>query len=327
MTVISPYIHSRQSINESAFNWLVALVPLIIWSIFMFGARVVTLCALAVLFSLALDYPIRRYIFKLDKGVRIDVMTPVYSVLAVLMMPVTAPLWLPAVSSILVVFAKNVSLFRPKRLFNPFVFSAAVLNFAFPSIMTAFTKPFAYFSPFTISLDPVLVENYRVISPLQYIADGSVYEDGLYAQFYGFASGNMGEIAVCALILSLLWLVLRKEADWVAVAGFLCTIFALAYFNPSNDAESNHYAASMLLSGGIAFLSVFALCEKGSVPFTSSGRLFFALVCGAAVFYTRTYHGGFEWGYCIILAMNLVSPLIEKITKPKPLKHKKVKNQ
>ena len=70
--------------------------------------------------------------------------------------------------------------------------------------MTAFTRPFAYFSSFQITLDPILVNKYAVISNLQYSADGSVYEDGVIPQFYGFASGNWGEIAVVAMAVGIL---------------------------------------------------------------------------------------------------------------------------
>lgn len=325
--MVTPYIHTKQSANKSAYNWLIALCPVFIWSVFAFGARVITLCAVGFVCALILDYPILRYVFKADEGLRIDLMTGVFSVLAVLMMPVTIPLWMPALSSILVVWAKNLFVFRPKRLFNPFVFAVAVINLAFPQIVTVFTKPFAYFSPFSITLDNALVENYRVISPLQYIADGSVYEDGLMAQLYGFASGNMGEIAIVGIILGGLWLIYNKEIDLLTVVALVGVVFALAYINPSDDAESNHYAFSMVLSGAIIFLSVFAFGEKGSVPVSSLGKLICALICGTAIFYTRNSFGGVEWSYCIVLAVNLVSPVIEKFTKPKPVGVKKVKNK
>lgn len=319
---MTPYIHTDETHNSHAKIWLVALAPILVWSVYMFGARVLTLCTVGAISALALDYPIQRFVFKRERGARLDIMAAVYAVLAVFSMPVAVSLWLPIISSILVVFAKNLRAIRKKRLFNPFVFSAAVMSLAFKSQMTAFTRPFAYFSPFSINLDSALVDGYRVISPLQYMADGSVYEDGVIAQMYGFASGNIGEIAVAAIAIAFIWMIVRKQADWKGTLAFLAPILLLALALPSDDAESNYYAYSVLLSGGIIFLSVFAMNEKQTVPLTDLGRIIFGAVCGIAVFFLRKYAGGFEWGYFVILAMNILSPFIEMLTKPKVKKKK-----
>lgn len=313
----APYIHTDETHNSHAKIWLAAIAPILVWSVYMFGARVITLCAVGAVFALALDYPVQRFVFKRERGARLDLMAAAYGILAVFSMPVAVSLWLPIISSALVVIAKNLRVIRKKRLFNPFVFSAAVTSLAFRTQMTSFTRPFAYFSAFSINLDEKLVDGYRVISPLQYMADGSVYEDGVIAQIYGYASGNIGEIAVTAIILAFIWLLVRKQADWRGTLAFLVPILLLALMLPSDDAESNYYAYSVLLSGGIVFLSVFAMNEKQTVPLTASGRIIFGAVCGIATFFLRKYAGGFEWGYFVILAMNIISPFTEMLTKPK----------
>lgn len=318
-TVTAPYIHTDKTSLARGAEWLVALAPVLVWSIYMFGARVITITVISALLSLALDYPVQRFLFKTPAGARIDAMTAVYGILAAFMMPVAVSLWMPMLAAILVVIAKNIRIIRGKRLFNPFVFSALVLNLCFKSQMTMFTRPFAYFSAFSFSLDPRLVEGYRVISPLQYMADGSVYEDGVLAQLYGYASGNIGEIAVAAMALSLLWLCLRREADWRGTVAYLVPVLLLALVFPSDDAESNYYAYSVILSGATVFLSVFAVNEAFTVPLTKSGRFIFGAVCGVASFFLRKAFGGFEWGYCIVLVMNAISPFIETFTKPKAL--------
>ncbi len=313
----APYIHTSETRNSHAYDWLVALLPVVIWSVYMFGARVITLCLVGAISSLLLDFSVQHFIFKHDIAYCTDVMSAVYGILAVLAMPVSAPLWLPTISSILVVLAKNIKGFRGKRLFNPFVFSAAVLNLIFPSIMTAFTRPFAYFSAFDFNIDPRLLENYRVISPLQYMADGSVYEDGIMAQLYGFASGCMGEIAISAMIISLVYLVIRKQANAASTAFMLIPILLLALMFPSDDAESNYYAFSVLFSGAPVFLSVFALNESHTVPITKLGRIIVGVVAGVLIFVLRKAFGGIELGYIVILLINVVSPFIEAFTKPK----------
>lgn len=316
-TITAPYIHTNKGISERPKDWAIAILPVLIWSVYMFGARVITLCAVGALFALGFDYPVRRFILKAEKGVCLDFMAGIYGILAVFMMPVTVPLFMPVVSSALVVIAKNVRIIRGKRLFNPFVFSAAVLNLAFPSVMTAYTRPFAYFGALDLVIDQRLMQGYRVISPLEYMADGSVYEDGVIAQFYGFASGHIGEIAVCAMIISIAWLIFRKEASFMGTIALLFPILLLALTFPSSDAESNYYAYSVILSGSIVFLSVFAMNESHTMPVTDAGKIITGAICGILIFVFRKFSGGFEWGYFIVLAMNIVSPFIEILTKPR----------
>ena len=315
----APFDHIESTVFSHAAEWLVAIVPVIIWSVYMFGARVITLCALCALFSVGFDYPVRKFILRREGIAQFDPMTGIYGVLTAFMMPVAVPLWIPIVGAAFVVVAKNVRIFRAKRLFNPFVFSATMLHLCFSSQMTLFTRPFAYFNAFSVSLDARLLESYRVISPLQYMADGSVYEDGVMAQLYGFASGNVGEIAVAAMIIALVWLCARREGDWRVTIAFLFPILLLALALPTDDAESEYYAYSILLSGGIAFLSVFAMNERQTLPLTRSGRIIFGAVGGIVTFLLHRYVGGFEWGYLVILVLNVISPFLEMLTRPKAL--------
>jgi electron transport complex protein RnfD len=315
----APFVHTDKTVFSHAAEWLVAIVPVLIWSVFMFGARVITVCAISALFSIGFDYPVRRFILKRVGIAQFDPMTGIYGVLTAFMMPVSVPLWIPMIGAALVVVAKNIRIIRAKRLFNPFVFSATALHVFFSSQMTAFTRPFAYFNAFSFSIDDKLMESYRVISPLQYMADGSVYEDGVFAQLYGFASGNMGEIAIAAIILSFAWLCIRREADWRGTVAFLVPVLLLALIFPSDDAESNYYAYSIILSGAMVFLAVFATNESHTVPMTALGRIIFGAICGITVFALRKTMGGFEAGYIVILLLNAVSPYIEQYTKPSPL--------
>lgn len=315
----APYVHTDKTNLSKGTEWAVALLPVLIWSVYMFGARVITLCVICSSLSIGLDYCVKRFLFKEGAKALPDIMAAIYGILAVFSMPVTVSFWVPMLAAVLIVLAKNIRVFRAKRLFNPFVFAAAVLQLCFRTQMTTFTRPFAYFSAFSFSIDERLIQGYRVISPLQYMADGSVYEDGVLAQLYGYASGNLGEIAVTAMAISLIWLCLRKEADWRGTVALLAPILLLALMFPSDDAESNYYAYSVILSGATVFLSVFATNESHTVPVTRAGRIIFGAVCGTLIFVLRKVGNGIEWSYCVILLMNVASPFIEKLTKPRVL--------
>lgn len=320
----SPFVHSEGTRNDFAIDFSIALLPVLIWSVYIFGARVITLCLLGGVFSLGLDFLYQWKVLKRKKEDSVDIMSANYGILACFSMPVAVPLWVTVFSSVFVVLAKNLCVYRQRRLFNPFIFSAAALNIFFPKIMTAVTKPFAYFSAFDFSIDDRLLKGYLVKSPIEYIADGSVYEDGAIPQLFGYASGGLGEIAVLAMCLSFLWLLYKKQANLTSSATFVLALLILSLIFPSADAESAYFAYSIVLSGAIPFIALFGLNESQTVPMTELGKFVFALVSALLIFISRKLFGGYEWGYIIMLLMNAISPFIEEYTGHKPYNAEKL---
>ena len=251
---------------------------------------------------------------------RADPYAAVFGLLAAFTLPAAVPFYVALFSGALCGAAMHIRLYKHRRCFCPYILSAAVTGLVFRGATGTFTRPFAYFGAFDMIVDPRLIRGYRVISPLQYMANGNVYEDGIYAQLYGYASGNLGEIAVCALFLALAWLAVRKRADIASTAAMLVTVILLALALPSADAESNFYAFSLLFSGAIVFISVFALNDPFTAPATKRCRRVCAVICGAIAFVLRRYSGaGFETAYYALLAVNVISPWLERFLLPRPL--------
>lgn len=313
----APFIKTPVHAFDLAYDLLISLAPVLIWSTYVFGPRVLSICAIGGVCTAVFDLLI-RIIFKIQKNFIPDPLAAAFGILACFTLPVSAPLWAPVAAAGLTAAAKNIRYFRGRRALNPFVFSAAAMNLIFPSVMNVFTRPRAYFRPFVWKVGEKLISDYRVISPLEYIKDGDVYEEGALAQFIGYASGHIGEIAVCAMLFSAIWLIYRRRLDIRTVAAFLVPIFVLGLIFPSDDAESNYYAYSLILSGAAVFLSVFASAEGSTVPATKVGRIIFGAANGIIIFLTRKFFGGAEFGYYSVLLLGLLTPFIEKLTLPKP---------
>ena len=77
----APFTHTDKTVFSHAAEWLVAIIPVLIWAVFMFGARVITLCALCALFSVGFDYPIRRFVLNREGIAQFDPMAGIYGVL------------------------------------------------------------------------------------------------------------------------------------------------------------------------------------------------------------------------------------------------------
>ena len=311
------FAHTAEPAYGGALELLVAALPVLVWSVFLFGARVITISLLCAAASAAAD---TAAAFLLRRRLRADPYAAVFGLLAAFTLPAAVPFYVALFSGALCGAAMHIRLYKHRRCFCPYILSAAVTGLVFRGATGTFTRPFAYFGAFDMIVDPRLIRGYRVISPLQYMANGNVYEDGRYAQLYGYASGNLGEIAVCALFLALAWLAVRKRADIASTAAMLVTVILLALALPSADAESNFYAFSLLFSGAIVFISVFALNDPFTAPATKRCRRVCAVICGAIAFVLRRYSGaGFETAYYALLAVNVISPWLERFLLPRPL--------
>ena len=139
----APFARTAETRLSYAADYLVAAAPMLVWSVYIFGARVLTICAISVFVCFALDFAAQKFVFHAAKRACFDPMNAVYGLLAAFTIPVAAPLWIPAVAAAFATFAKNLRLPSGKRIFNPYIFSAAAMNIIFRQSMTCFTRPLA----------------------------------------------------------------------------------------------------------------------------------------------------------------------------------------
>lgn len=310
--------HSEKSHLSLAIDLTIAIVPIAAWAIYLFGGRAAVLLVLTGISCLLIELPV--YVVKKKRGINQDF--PYFSfitgLLAACFLPQTVPLWLVFVIAALIVLCRSFTCYFKHRFFNSAVFGIFVANLLFPSYMERYTEPFAYFPALEMTPDPSLVEEYRVFSPLQLISEGVFYEDGAFAQFYGFASGPIGTVAILCLVLALVWLLIRKIASIHATVSYLVTIFILAAAFAPDDIEMVNYALLYMLSGGIVFISVFGMNDYASVPMQSFKlqRVIFGLIAAALTFVFRLAHIGILGDCLALLCSNLLTPLLEKTAEP-----------
>ena len=314
----APYLRTVKTPASLAADFTISLVPVLIWAVYLFGARVLTLAAISCLFCFGADFLWRRYYKKYPVRDAVDPFCGVYGLLLACMLPVAVPLWIPMIGALVTVVGKNLRVFGDRKLFCPPVLGATLLGIAYPGYLRCFTRPFAYFNAFSFSIDGQLVDAYRVISPLQLLGGGQVYEDGVIPQFYGYASGCIGEVAVAAILLGAVYLLLRRAIDFRPIVSCLATVFAIAYVFPSEDAETIYYTFSAILAGGLILLSVYACNDYGATPVTARGKIIFGAGVGALTMLFRAVWGGFEGAYPAVLLMNAASPLLDRFAARRP---------
>ncbi|HOJ48036.1 MAG TPA: RnfABCDGE type electron transport complex subunit D [Bacillota bacterium] len=319
----APFIHTEKTYRAIMVDVLIALAPALVWSVFVFGARAITIACLTVVFCVLFEYLARLIRNKFDflKALNeaTDLSIVVTGLLAAFMLPVAIPLYLTVVAALFAVGVKQAFGGTGKNIVNPAVFSALTVKLLFPSATSVFTQPYAYFNAFAPVLDGRLVEAYRVFSPFQMLQKmDHVYEEGYADLFFGNSAGNIGEIAVLFILLGGGYLAYRRIINPRCGLAYLAVVFLLTFFFPGADSETIYFTLTELMSGGVVLLAVFACGDFTTTPKQDIGKLIFGAGCGILTVLIRYAYKSIDGAYVAVLIMNLMTPVIDRYTRKVP---------
>ena len=127
----------------------------------------------------------------------------------------------------------------------------------------------------------------------------------------------MGEAFKIAILIGLVYLILRRAADWrvvVSYLGFFTVVMAIAGIFVVVKIPSVNYfefVAFQLLSGGVLFGAVYMLTDPVTMPINEPGRYLYGVVAASITCIIRLF-GAFPEGVAFsILLANMLSPLID----------------
>ena len=300
----SPHIHSDVGSRRLMGDVIIALLPACIAAYVLFGSK-----ALAVLLVCTVSAVLAEALFNLvtDQPQSIgDLSAIVTGILLGLNLSTNVALWQCAVgSAFAIIVVKKLFGGMGKNFANPAITGRIFMLLAFSSVAGG-AKPIVRAAADAVSS----------ATPLELISQGNA--DALPAlkdMFLGLRGGAVGETCILALLLGYAYLVARKVIKWYIPAIFAGTVFVLTLIGYG----SFSIALYELLSGGLILGAVFMATDYVTTPITAKGRMVFALGCGLITFAVRYWFAYPEGVSFSILVMNILTPLIEKITRNKPL--------
>ena len=294
---VSPHIHGSVTTKAIMLDVLIALVPAVIASILIFGARsalVVCVCAVTCVLS--------EFIFEkaMKKPVTIsDHSATITGVLLAFNLPVNIPIWQAVFgSAVAIILIKQLFGGLGKNFANPAITARIIMFLAFSVSMTRWVQP----------LDAV-----SGATPLALLAKGRIDElPKLTDMFLGLHGGALGETCAPALLLGGLYLIIKGVITWHTPVVYIATVFAFT-------AVLGQEPVYQVLSGGLLLGAIFMATDYVTTPQTSSGRLVFGIGAGLLTVIFRVY-GSFPEGVSFaILLMNILTPYINKLTEKKAL--------
>lgn len=306
----SPHDENYTKTSHIMLNVVLALMPALAVSCYVFGLRALLLTAVCVAGCVSFEYICRR-IMKRDNTID-DLSAVVTGVILAMNLPVTLPLCIALIGSfVAIVIVKQLFGGLGQNFANPAITARIVLMVSFPAQMSHWAEPFYYQAKGGLSTSDVVT----AATPL--VTGDASYKD----LFLGHVGGCLGETCALALLIGGLYLAARRIISLAAPLSFIGSLALLS-------AVSGGDPLYEILAGGVFLGAFFMATDYATTPITTKGRIVFGLGCGIITFIIRTF-GSYPEGVSFsILLMNVLTPYIEQLTRNKVFGAKEaVKNE
>ncbi len=296
----APFITCGESAWRITLDIIVAMLPSLIWAVYVFGPRIITVTAISViscfLSELWFEYLVRR---RVTVG---DLSAIAEGIMLALLMPASVPLWIPVVAGFFgIVFAKCLFGGQGRNIFKPSLAGFAFVSIVLRSFVDGFyTEPMTRLLPFSSS-SAVQGVSY----PLSNVC-GEVLPMYSYGEmFMGIRPGAIGEISVLMILLGAAYLIFRHIISWHIPVCFVfsgAVIFSVFSLYPGNRFMMTEVFCSL-----VPVCAVFFASDLSSAPVCGCGKLIFGTGCGIVTAVLRYAGAGIYSPVYAVLIMELFS--------------------
>lgn len=305
----APHIHGGDSVSKNMTGVIIALVPALLVGLYFFGlgALVVTLTAVAscVLF----EYLIQKFMLKGSNTV-MDGSAALTGLLLALNLPSNIPAWMVVIGSLVAIGIGKMSFGGlGNNPFNPALIGRVFLLISFPVEMTTWPRPV----PFSVAY----LDAETAPTTLAMIKGHFGEIPSTLDLFIGNMGGSLGEISAVAILIGLVYLLVKKIITWHIPVSILATVFI--FTGILNLANPELYASPVvhLFSGGLMLGAVFMATDYVTSPMNPRGMLVYGVGIGIITVVIRAFGAYPEGVSFAILIMNAFTPLINTYIKPK----------
>ena len=295
-----PHLRSRDDTQRLMLDVLIALLPSTAASIYFFGLRAALIIAVSVAAAVLSEFVWQKLA---HKPIRInDLSAAVTGLLLALNLPANVPWWIPLIgSAFAILIVKQLFGGIGHNFLNPALAARAVLLTSWPSHMT---KAYLPLRTLFASSAATGVDTVSAATPLL------VPSTELGDLFLGNIPGAIGETCKAAILIGLVYLLVRRVISWEIPVVMVGTVALMSWILGDD-------VLRMVLSGGLLFGACFMATDYVTSPMLKLGHVIYAVGCGLMVTLIRKFGNYPEGVTYAILLMNIVTPLIDRSLKRK----------
>ena len=282
---LSPHVHNGDSVQKNMYGVIIALIPALLVSFYMFGlgAAIVTITSVAA--CVFFEWAITKFILKRDHSTILDGSAILTGILLAFNLPSNLPVWIIIIGALVAIGIGKMTFgglgCNP---FNPALVGRVFLLISFPVHGDA--------------------------GALAQLPD-------VWSLFLGNNPGCIGEISALALLLGLAYMLWKKIISWHIPVSILATVFVFAGL--LHWANPEVYASPFvhLFTGGLMLGAIFMATDYVTSPMSHKGMVIYGVAIGFLTVVIRTFGAYPEGMSFAILIMNAFTPLINTYCKPK----------
>lgn len=296
----NPHIVDSMNTTKIMSLVVIALLPSLIASVVIFGARALILAAVCIVASMFFEWAYEK-IAKKPSTVG-DLSAVVTGLLIAMNVPVTLPYWMAVIGCfVAIVIVKQFFGGLGQNFANPAITARIVLFLSFTTDMTYWADPtqgkvFSAADAVT-SATPLGIMNESGIADAQ-----SQFSD--LTMFLGNTGGSMGEVCAAALLIGGIFLIIMKVISPATPVAFLGTVAVISLIAGADPVWQ-------ICAGGAMIGAFFMATDYATTPTTTMGKVIFGIGCGVVTMLIRLY-GNYPEGVSFsILLMNILTPHID----------------
>lgn len=313
---LSPHVHSTDSVQKNMYGVCIALVPALLASLYFFGMGAAIVLATSVLACVFFEWAINKFIMRRDNITITDGSAILTGLLLGFNLPSNLPIWIILIGALVAIGIGKMTFgglgCNP---FNPALVGRVFLLVSFPVQMTTWPVPgnlTAYLDAET-GATPLAIMKSAIKA-----GDASLLKElpDAFTLLVGQTGGSLGEVSALALLIGLVYMLVRRIITWHIPVSILATVFVLSgLLHLSNPVYAS--PETVLMTGGLMLGACFMATDYVTSPMTHKGQLIYGISIGFLTVVIRTFGAYPEGMSFAILIMNAFTPLINTYCKPK----------
>lgn len=312
----SPHVHSSDSVKRNMYGVLLALLPALGFSLWVFGLDSLRVVLISIVSCVLIEFLVQKFIMKVKTTI-CDGSAAVTGLILAFNLPSNLDWWIIVVGALFAIGVCKMTFGGlGQNIVNPAIAGRVFLLVSFPAQMTTWPMPHdvdGNTGATPLAMMKEGLKSGQSVSEIMAANGMPSYSDMLL----GNMGGSLGEMAAIALIVGLVILLCAKIITWHIPVSILATVFIFAGILNLCDPESYASPLFHLLTGGVLFGAIFMATDYVTSPMTPSGMIIYGVGIGILTVLIRTFGAYPEGVSFAILIMNIVTPLINTYCKPK----------
>ena len=293
----SPHIRSKVTTSNIMLYVIIALLPATIFGVYTFGFSALLVVAITTVSAVLTEYIYQKLMHQ--KVTISDCSAALTGLLLALNLPAGAPWWMCILGSVFaILIVKQIFGGLGQNFMNPALGARCFLLISFTGRMTTF-----------------VYDGVTGATPLAMLKAGENVD--VLNMFIGNTAGTIGETSTIAILIGAMFLVVMGIISLRIPITYLVSfvIFLVLFGGRGFDVN---YILAHLCGGGLMLGAWFMATDYVTSPITKNGQILYGVCLGVLTGLFRLFGGSAEGVSYAIIFGNLLVPLMEKVTLPRP---------